>query len=99
MTEPRTRFEGEWADGSQAVIYIGQLPTQSGLRVSISARGGWPGLHDAEMLFTPGEAVELADALLMIAAAESDGAAKPMGAKFEADRDPRATCWWIRRPS
>jgi hypothetical protein len=99
MTEPRTQFEGEWADGSQAVIDVGPLQTQSGLRVSISARGGWPGLNDAEMLFTPREAVELADRVLMIAAAESGGAARPIGAGFEADPATEQTGWWIRRPS
>jgi hypothetical protein len=71
MTEPRTQFEGEWADGSgKAVIDVGPLPAISGLRVSISAEGGWPGLHDAEMRLTPGEAVRLADALFTIAAPE-----------------------------
>ena len=100
MTEPRTQFEGEWADGSgRAVLDVGPLPTVGGLRVSIAAEGGWPGLHDAELRLTPREAVELADALLMIAAAESDGAATPIGAGFEADRDPGTTGWWIRRPS
>ena len=71
MTEPRTQFESEWADGSgKAVIDVGPLPTISGLRVSISAEGGWPGLQDAEMRLTPGEAVRLADALFTIAAPE-----------------------------
>jgi hypothetical protein len=99
MTEPKRVFEGEWADGNQAVIDVGPLPTQGGLRVSIGARGGWPGLQDAEMLFTPREAVELADALLMIAAAESGGAARPIGAGFEADPATAQAGWWIRRPS
>jgi hypothetical protein len=99
MTEPKRQFEGEWADGSQAIIDVGPLPTQGGLRVSISARGGWPGLHDAEMRLTPREAVGLADALLMIAAAESGGAARPIGAGFEADPTTEQTGWWIRRPS
>jgi hypothetical protein len=99
MTEPRTQFEGEWADGSgKAVLDVGPLQTASGLRVSISAEGGWPGLKDAEMRLTPREAVELADTLLMIAAAEA-GTAWPVGAKFEAGHDPGATGWWIRRPS
>jgi len=98
MTEPRTQFEGEWADGSRAVLDVGPLPTASGLRVSISAEGGWPGLNDAEMRLSPREAVELADTLLAIAADEA-GTAGPIGAKFEAERDPSATGWWIRRSS
>ena len=99
MTEPRTQFEGEWADGSgKAVIDVGPFQTASGLRVSICAEGGWPGLHDAEMHLTPREAVELADTLLMIAAAEA-GTAGPIGAGWEADRDPSVTGWWIRRRS
>jgi hypothetical protein len=98
MTEPKRVFEGEWADGSQAVIDIGPLQTQSGLRVSIGARGGWPGLQDAEMRFTPREAVELADALLMIAA-EQAGTAWPVAAGFEGAPEPGLTGWWIRRPS
>jgi hypothetical protein len=98
MTDPRNQFEGEWADGSHAVLDVGPLPTQSGLRVSIGARGGWPGLQDAEMLFAPREAVELADTLLMLAAAEA-GTAHPIGAGFEAAPEPGATGWWIRRPS
>jgi hypothetical protein len=98
MTEPRTQFEGEWADGSgKAVLDVGPLPTISGLRVSIAAEGGWPGLRDAELRLTPREAVELADTLLKIAAAEA-GTAGPIGAGFEADRDPGMTGWWIRRP-
>jgi hypothetical protein len=98
MTEPKRVFEGEWADGSQAVIDVGPLPTQSGLRVSIGARGGWPGLQDAEMRLTPREAVELADALLMIAADDA-GTAGPIGAGFDADPATEQTGWWIRRPS
>jgi hypothetical protein len=98
MTEPKRVFEGEWADGSQAVIDVGPLPTQSGLRVSIGARGGWPGLQDAEMRLTPREAVELADALLMIAADDA-GTAGPIGAGFEADPATEQTGWWIRRLS
>ena len=98
MTEPRRVFDGEWADGSQAVIDVGPLPTQSGLRVSIGARGGWPGLQDAEMRLTSREAVELADALLMIAADDA-GTAGPIGAGFEADPATEQTGWWIRRPS
>jgi hypothetical protein len=65
--------------------------------VSIAAEGGWPGLRDAELRLTPREAVELADTLLKIAAAEA-GTAGPIGAGFEADRDPGMTGWWIRRP-
>jgi len=98
MTEPKRVFEGEWADGSQAVTDVGTLPTQSGLRVSISARGGWPGLDDAEMRLTPREAVELADTLLMLAA-EQAGTARPVGAGFEIASEPGVTGWWIRRPS
>jgi hypothetical protein len=98
MTEPKRVFEGQWADGTQAVIDVGPLPTQSGLIVSIGARGGWPGLQDAEILFTPREAVELADTLLMIAA-EQAGTARPIGAGFEADPATEQTGWWIRRPS
>jgi hypothetical protein len=98
MTEPRTQFEGEWADGSRAVLDVGPLPTASGLRVSIGAEGGWPGLNDAEIRLTPREAVELADTLLMIAAAEA-GTAGPIGAGWEADRSSDQTGWWIRRPS
>jgi hypothetical protein len=70
MTGPRTQFEGVWADGSKAVLDVGPLPTISGLRVSIAAEGGWPGLQDAEMRLTPGVAAELADALFQIAAPE-----------------------------
>lgn len=98
MTELKRVFEGQWADGTQAVIDVGPLPTQSGLRVSIGARGGWPGLQDAEMRLTPREAVELADALLMIAAADA-GTAGPIGAGFEADPATEQTGWWILRPS
>jgi hypothetical protein len=95
----RTQFEGEWADGrGKAVLDVGSLPTVSGLRVSISAEGGWPGLHDAELRFTPREAVELADALLMIAAAEA-GTAGPIGTRLVADPSTEQTGWWIRRPS
>ena len=99
MTDPRKQFEGEWADGSRAVLDVGPLPTQSGLRISLGARGAWPGLQDVEMLFTPREAVELADTLLMLAAPESAGAARPIGAGFEADPTTEQTGWWIRRPS
>ncbi len=98
MTDPRKQFEGEWADGSQAVLDVGPLPTQSGLRVSVGARGAWPGLQDVEMLFTPREAVELADTLLMLAAAEA-GTAGPIGSRLEADPTTEQTGWWIRRPS
>lgn len=99
MTEPRTQFEGEWADGSgKAVLDVGPLQTASGLKVSISAEGGWPGLNDAEMRLTPRETVELADTLLMIAAAEA-GTAGPIGAGWEADPSTGQTGWWIRRPS
>jgi hypothetical protein len=92
MTEPKRVFEGEWADGSQAVIDVGPLPTQSGLRVSIGARGGWPGLQDAEMLFTPREAVKLAHALLTIAAPES-GIASQIGLKWADANRGQQTGW------
>jgi hypothetical protein len=99
MTERRTQFEGEWADGSgKAVLDVGPLQTAGGLTVSISAEGGWPGLHDAEMRLTPREAVELADSLLMIAA-EQAGTARPIGAGFAAAPEPSVTGWWIQRPS
>jgi hypothetical protein len=85
MTEPRTTFEGEWADSSgKAVIDIGPFQTASGLRVSICAEGGWPGLHDAEMHLTPREAVELADALLTFAAPGAPDVVQAFGAGFGA---------------
>ena len=94
MTEPKTQFEGEWADGSgKAVLNVGPLPTASGLRVSISAEGGWPGLHDAEMRLTPREAVRVAHALLSIAAAES-GIASQIGVKW-ADADRGQQTGWL----
>jgi len=100
MTEPKTQFEGEWADGSgKAVLNVGPLPTASGLRVSISAEGGWPGLHDAEMRLTPSEAVELADALLTIAAPGAPDVVQAFGAGFGAPppvQDPSVRGWVIR---
>jgi hypothetical protein len=82
MTERRTQFEGEWADGSgKAVLDVGPLPTTGGLRVSVAAEGGWPGLHDAEMRLTPGEAVRVAHALLSIAAADA-GTASQIGVNW-----------------
>jgi hypothetical protein len=102
MTEPKRVFEGEWADGSQAVLDVGPLPTQRGLRVSIGARGGWPGLQDAEMRLTPPEAVELADALLTFAAPGAPDVVQAFGAGFGAPppiQDPSIRGWVIRRPS
>lgn len=99
MTEPRTQFEGEWADGSgKAVIDVGPLPTRTGTQVSIAAEGGWPGLKDAEVRFAPREAVELADALLTFAADEA-GTAWPVRAEMGGGGDASVTGWWIRRPS
>ena len=98
MTEPRTHFEGEWADGSgKAVIDVGPLPTINGLRVSISAEGGWPGLRDAEMRLTPREAVKLAHRLLTIAAAEAGTARQFVtGAAFGGVQSgPDRTIWLL----
>jgi hypothetical protein len=95
MTEPRRQFEGEWADGSgKAVLDVGSLPTPSGIRVSIAAEGGWPGLHDAELLLPPDVAAGLADALLTIAAREVPAVVQAFGAGFGVPvQDPSLRGW------
>jgi hypothetical protein len=90
-----TEFEGEWAaGGGTAVILVSLLPTASGTtKVSISAEGGC-----AEMLVTPGVAVELARELLTIAAAEAGTAAQvDVGAGFgRVQSGPNRKAWLFK---